>query len=86
MHGVADEGVRTRAIAEAIGRNLGVSVVAVDPDAAAAHFTWLAGFFAADSPASNALTRELVGWQPAHPGLIEDLDRGHYFKAPMPSR
>ncbi len=86
LHGVADEGVRTRAIAEAIGRHLDVPVVAVDPDAADAHFTWLAGFFAADSPASNALTRELVGWQPARPGLIEDLDQGHYFKAPMPSR
>jgi nucleoside-diphosphate-sugar epimerase len=86
LHGVADEGVRTRAIAEAIGRHLDVPVVSVDPDDAAAHFTWLSGFFGADSPASNALTRELLGWTPTHPGLIEDLDRGHYFKPAMPSR
>ena len=32
-----------------------------------------------DSPASSALTRELLGWQPTQPGLIDDLDKGHYF-------
>jgi hypothetical protein len=32
-----------------------------------------------DQPASSTLTRELLGWQPAQPGLIEDLDKGHYF-------
>ena len=36
---------------------------------------------ALDSPASSALTRELLGWQPTHPGLIDDLDEGHYFRA-----
>jgi len=28
-------------------------------------------------PASSTLTRELRSWQPAHPGLIDDLDKGH---------
>ena len=42
-------------------------------------FGFLAGFLATDHPASSTLTRELLGWQPAHPGLIEDLDKGHYF-------
>jgi len=32
-----------------------------------------------DAPASSALTRELTGWQPTQPGLIDDLDKGHYF-------
>lgn len=36
----------------------------------------------ADSPASSELTRELMGWLPTHPGLIEDLDKGHYFDSP----
>jgi hypothetical protein len=49
---------------------------------AAEHFAWLADFLAVDSPASSTLTRELMGWQPAHHGLIEDLDRGHYFRSP----
>lgn len=43
------------------------------------HFTWLAHFLAADSPASSALTRELLDWQPVHRCLIDDLDEGHYL-------
>jgi nucleoside-diphosphate-sugar epimerase len=80
LHGVADEGVPIRDIAEVIGRHLDLQVVAISPEDAGEHFAWLAGFLAADSPASSALTRELVGWQPTHPGLIDDLDQGHYFQ------
>jgi nucleoside-diphosphate-sugar epimerase len=80
LHAVADEGVPIRDIAEVIGRHLDVPVVAISPEDAAEHFTWLAGFLAIDSPASSALTREQVGWKPTHPGLIEDLDKGHYFQ------
>ncbi len=79
LHGVADEGVPVRAIAEVIGRHLAFPVVAIIPEDAGEHFGWLAAFIAADSPASSTLTRELVGWQPMHPGLIDDLDQGHYF-------
>jgi nucleoside-diphosphate-sugar epimerase len=79
LHPVADEGVPIRAIAEVIGRHLGIPVAAISPESAGEHFTWLAGFLAADSPASSTLTRELLGWQPTHPGLIDDLDKGHYF-------
>ncbi|MGI8549644.1 MAG: SDR family oxidoreductase [Dehalococcoidia bacterium] len=82
LHAVADEGVPIRAIAEVIGRHLELPVVAISPEDAGAHFGFLAGFLAADSPASSALTRELLGWQPTHPGLIDDLDRGHYFRNP----
>ena len=71
-----------RAIAEVIGRHLDLPVVAVSPDEADEHFSWLAGLLEADSPASSALTRELRGWQPTHPGLIDDLDKGHYFHSP----
>jgi nucleoside-diphosphate-sugar epimerase len=80
LHGIADEGVAIRDIAEVIGRHLDVPVVSISPDDAGEHFTWLAGFLGLDSPASSAFTRELLGWQPAQPGLIEDLDEGHYFK------
>ena len=79
VHGVAEEGVPTRAIAEAIGRGLGVPVRSVDPDDAAEHFGWIGMFFAADAPASSALTRDRLDWTPTHPGLIEDLDAGSYF-------
>jgi nucleoside-diphosphate-sugar epimerase len=80
LHGVADEGVPLRSVAEVIGRHLDIPVVSVAPEDAAAHFTWLGAFLAGDSPASNARTRELLGWQPAEPGLIEDLEKGHYFR------
>ncbi|HXJ21053.1 MAG TPA: SDR family oxidoreductase [Polyangia bacterium] len=79
LHGVADQGVPTRTIAEIIGRKLALPVVAIAPDAANAHFGWIGRFFAMDQPASSALTRERLSWTPTHPGLIEDLEAGHYF-------
>ena len=80
LHAVADQGVPVRVIAEAIGRHLDLPVVAVAPEDAREHFGWLAGVLAIDSPASSALTRERLGWQPVQPGLLADLDQGHYFK------
>ncbi len=80
LHGAADEGVPTRDIAEVIGRHLDVPVVSIAPEDAG-HFSFLAHFFGMDSPASSTLTRELLDWQPVQPGLIEDLDQGHYFTA-----
>jgi len=32
-----------------------------------------------DNPVSNARTREVLGWTPIHPGLLDDLDAGHHF-------
>jgi nucleoside-diphosphate-sugar epimerase len=80
MHAVAEEGIPTGEIANAIGRQLGIPVESVAHDAALAHFGFLGALLGIDSPASSALTRERFGWRPAGPGLIEDLDQGHYFK------
>ncbi|AIV38282.1 MULTISPECIES: SDR family oxidoreductase [Streptomyces] len=80
LHAVAEEGVPVRDIAEVIGRRLGLPVVSVPAAEAGAHFTWLAGPFAANRAASSALTRELLGWRPLQPGLVEDLEQGHYFE------
>lgn len=82
LHAAADEGVPIRAVAEVIGRHLDLPVVSVSPDDAGEHFGWLGGFLGADSAASSALTRELLGWQPTQPGLLEDLEKGHYFQPP----
>jgi len=82
LHAVADQGVPIRDVAEVIGRHLEVPVVSISPEDAGEHFTWLAHFLAADCPASSALTRDLLGWEPTHPGLIDDLDQGHYFHNP----
>lgn len=79
VHAVAEEGVATRAIAEVIGHKLGLPVVSVAPAEAADHFSWLGQFFAMDCPASSRLTQQLLGWTPTQPGLIDDLEQGHYF-------
>ncbi len=79
-HAVGDEGIPTRNIAESIGRHLNLPVKTISPEAAAAHFGWLAGFFGSDLPASAQLTKERLGWQPTHAGLIADLEQGHYFE------
>jgi nucleoside-diphosphate-sugar epimerase len=78
LHGVADEGVPFRDIAGVIGRHLNVPVTGV-PVEQAGHFGFLALFAALDNPTSSALTQKVLDWHPEHPGLIEDLDEGHYF-------
>ncbi len=80
FHAVGDEGVATRDIADAIARHLSLPLVSVDPDEAAEHFGWLGAFFSWDAPASNALTRERLGWEPTHQGLLADLEEGFYFE------
>ncbi|BBY04403.1 SDR family oxidoreductase [Mycobacterium seoulense] len=73
-HAVADEGDPMRALAEAIGRELGVPTAEVPADS----FGYFGAAFGADQPASSELTRERFGWQPNHPSLLADLKAGHY--------
>ena len=68
-----------REFAEAIGRNLGLPAASIAAEDAAGDFGFLGMFAAADNPAASALTRKRLGWAPAYPGLIADLDDGHYF-------
>ncbi|HEY1857609.1 SDR family oxidoreductase [Acidocella sp.] len=75
-HAVGEEGVPLRAIAEAIGRGLGVPVVSKAPEEAVGHFGgWIGNFVGLNIPASSRKTRETLGWQPRGIGLIEELDR-----------
>lgn len=79
-HGVADEGVTFKEIAEVIGRRLNLPVVSLSSEEAVNHFGWIAAFAGLNCPASSQRTRDLLGWQTRHPGLIEDLDRPGYFE------
>jgi nucleoside-diphosphate-sugar epimerase len=79
LNAVADEGVPFREIAEVIGRHLQVPTKSITPEDARDQFGSLAGFAAIDVPASSAITRQRFGWRPVEPGLIADLDQGHYF-------
>ena len=81
LHAVGDEGVPFKEIAEAIGRNLRLPVESIAPEEATAHFSFLGDFVQLDNPTSSELTRKLLAWEPIHPGLIADLDQGHYFNS-----
>jgi len=79
IHAVGDEGVPTRQIAEAIGRRLNLPVESVPLGELTGHFGWMGPIFAADLPASSALTQARFSWHPEQPGLLADLEQGHYF-------
>jgi nucleoside-diphosphate-sugar epimerase len=79
LHGVAEEGVPVRDIADVIGRHLKLPVTSISHEEAGDHFGWLGAIFAWDVPASSTLTRRKLGWQPTRQGLLADLDQGHYF-------
>ena len=78
-HGVAEEGVTMRAIAETIGAGLGVPVRSVTEDEAGAHFDWMAHFVVLDNPTSSARTREALGWRAKELGLLTDIKENGYF-------
>jgi len=81
LHGVADQGVPFREIAESIGRGLGVPAVSITADQGPQHLWFLATFAQLDNPTSSAQTQSLLGWRPEFPGLLADLAEGHYFVA-----
>jgi nucleoside-diphosphate-sugar epimerase len=78
-HAIAEEGVPFKEIAGVIGHRLNVPVVSKSGDEATKHFGWFARFAGMDAPSSSLQTRQLLGWEPKHPGLIPDIDRPGYF-------
>ena len=69
-HAVADEGIPVSEIATVIARRLGVATEKVPAE----ELGPFGAIFAMDQPASSAHTREVLGWEPTHPGLLEDLE------------
>lgn len=82
-HGIAEEGIAFREIAEAIAARLGVPAksIPLDEMMVPGHFGFQAAFVTQDFAASNAITRQALGWEPIQPGFLADLDNGHYFPA-----
>ena len=76
LNAVGDEGVPVREIAEAIGRHLNLPARSLPAEE---YGGMLVPLLSTDMPASSAITQELLGWKPTHPGLIEDIEEGHYF-------
>jgi nucleoside-diphosphate-sugar epimerase len=76
LNAVGDEGVPVREIAEAIGRRLNLPARSLPAEEFGG---MLVPLLSTDMPASSTITQELLGWKPTHPGLIEDIEQGHYF-------
>ena len=76
LNAVGDEGVPVREIAEAIGRSLNLPARSLP---AGEYEGMMVPLLSTDMPASSAITQELLGWKPTHPGLIKDIEEGHYF-------
>ncbi|WP_030186509.1 SDR family oxidoreductase [Streptomyces sp. NRRL S-813] len=81
LHATAEEAVTTKAIAEAIGRYLGIPAVSIAPENAGAHFGFVGGFFARTMTASSEITRAALSWTPTGPTLVEDIEAGAYATA-----
>lgn len=80
-HGVGDTGIPRKVIAETIAGKLGIKAKSITQDQAGQYLGFLASFASLDNPTSNDKTRQTLGWEPAHPGWIEDVEHGHYFTA-----
>jgi nucleoside-diphosphate-sugar epimerase len=76
-HAVADEGVTMKEIAGVIGRQLGLPVESRPSE----HFGWFAHFAGSDMAASSVRTRELTGWNPTGPDLLDDIAQLGYYES-----
>jgi hypothetical protein len=54
-------------------------VASISASDAGERFAFLGALVGVDNPVSSEVTRKVLGWEPAYPGLIEDLEHGHYF-------
>jgi nucleoside-diphosphate-sugar epimerase len=79
FHGVGDTGIPRKLIAETIAGKLGIETKSITAEQAPHYLGFLAAFAGLDNPTSNDKTRELLGWEPTHPGWVEDVETGHYF-------
>ena len=79
LHGVGEGGIQRRVIAETIAGKLGLGTRSITDEEAPRYLGFLASFAGLDNPVSNDKTRKLLGWEPTHPGWVDDVVAGHYF-------
>ncbi|MBF7956275.1 SDR family oxidoreductase [Rahnella victoriana] len=80
FHANSEEGVPFREIATLIGKHLNLPVVSKNGQDLTAHFGWFTHFASLNNPSSSQITRDILGWTPAHPDLLTDIDTAGYFK------
>ncbi|TWR25155.1 SDR family oxidoreductase [Mucilaginibacter pallidiroseus] len=78
FHAVGEEGIAFREIAQAISKHLHLPLVSLNPDKAKEHFTWFAHFASFNSPSSNQITCDTLGWKPTGIGLIQDMEQSYF--------
>jgi nucleoside-diphosphate-sugar epimerase len=79
FHGVGDTGIPRKVIAETIAGKLGVESRSIADEEAPQYLGFLAAFAGLDNPTSNDKTRAMLGWEPTHPGWVQDVETGRYF-------
>ena len=86
-HGVQDEAVHFKQIADVIAGRLEMPSVSVQQSEAMAHFgspmlTLVAGLH---NPTSSAVTQQTLGWRPTQLALLDDMEHSsHYFPTQAP--
>src|ERR1700733_14817936 len=82
-HAVEGGGIPFRETAETSGRRLRLPAVSIPVDElmVPGYFGFLANIVTQRYPASSLITRRTIGWEPSQPGLLADMDNGHYFPA-----
>ena len=78
FHAVAEEGIPFVEIATAIGGRLGVPVASATPKELTKRLGFMAPFVGVDNPASSSATTALLGWEPTHRTLLDDIEHGTY--------
>ena len=73
-HAVGEVGVTLKEIAEVIGAQFSIPVTSISMQEAQSHFGPIAVLVGSDMSASNAITKEELGWNPVGPGLLTDLE------------
>jgi nucleoside-diphosphate-sugar epimerase len=79
FHGVGDTGISRKVIAQTIAGKLGVETKSITDNEAPQYLGFLAAFAGLDNPTSNDKTREVLDWEPTHPGWVDDVESGRYF-------
>lgn len=77
---VTDEGIPVRELADLIGQQLQLPVRSITPEESAGHFGWMSRFIVLNAPTSSKKTRQVLGWQPSHPTLLDDMRRNYFNK------
>ncbi|KAJ5944115.1 hypothetical protein N7516_004283 [Penicillium verrucosum] len=77
-HGVGEEGVAMKDIAEAIGQNLGLPAVSKTVHEVGSLDSFVSYVMSIDNPTSSKKTQELLGWEPVGRKLLDDIKAGVY--------